>query len=92
MLSRQVVVLAATASHRVVSVFWSSGTRGAQSGHSVSSSLSTGSADSRQFFRVVSIACPLQMEECNKEKKREKRRQAARECRETEELSVKDGV
>lgn len=75
-------MLAAAVSDQVVSVFWSSGTRGAQSGHSVSSGLSTGNADPRQFFRVVSIACPLQMEECNKEKKREKRREAARECRE----------
>lgn len=33
-------------------VFWNARTRGAQSGHSVSSGLSTGSVDPCQFFHV----------------------------------------
>lgn len=56
--------------------FWSSGTRRAQSGHSVSSGLSTGSVDPRQFFHAVSLVFfffTAGMEECNKEKEREKR-------------------
>lgn len=56
-------------------VFWSSGTRGAQSGHSVSSGLSTGSVDPRQFHCVVFRFFSCKWRNVTKREKRE----AARE-------------
>lgn len=53
--------------------FWSSGTRKAQSGHSVSSGLSTGSVDPCHLFpHVVSLVCQLQWRNVTERGKEEK--------------------